>query len=299
MSVFDERYDRNIRFFGEAGQRKLRQTSVTLVGVGGVGSPLAQQMALLGVGHTNFVEPQEFDNTNRNRFVGARHGDPVPGSPKVFIAARMVRETNPGVSVTEIQADLVSEEAFAAVKTADWVFGGFDHDGPRHILNELCAAYDKPYIDLAADIPEPGIYGGRVCVSVKGNGCLHCLGQLDERDVRNYLSSEAERAEIARIYGVPLEALGATGPSVSPVNAVIAGLAAAEFMAAVTGVRDPQRLLTYRGYLGTVSVSKDEPAPDCYYCKAIRGTGVKADVERYLRMPHLRDRRAAPHRVAA
>jgi hypothetical protein len=299
MSVFDERYDRNIRLFGEEGQRKLRQTSVTFVGVGGVNSPFAQHAALLGVGEANFVEPQELDNTNRNRFVGARHDDPVPGSPKASVAARMVREINPDVAVTEVQADLVSEEAFAAVKAADWVVGGFDHDGPRHILNELCAAYRKPYIDLAADIPEPGIYGGRVCVSLNGNGCLHCLGLLDERDVRNYLSSEPERAEIARIYGVPLEALGAIGPSVSPINAVVAGLAATEFMVAVTGMRAPQRLITYRGYLGTVSVSKDEPAPDCYYCKAIRGTGAKADVERYLRMPHLRFRGTEQHRFAA
>lgn len=298
MSAFDERYDRNIRLFGDEGQRTLRQTSVTFVGVGGVNSPLAQQVTLLGVGHASFVEPQELDNTNRNRFVGARHSDPVPGSPKVSIAGRMVRETNPDVGVTEIQADLVSEEAFAAVKAADWVFGGFDDDGPRHILNELCAAYDKPYIDLAADIPEPGIYGGRVCVALKGNGCLYCLGLLDERDVRTYLSSETERTEIARIYGVPSDALSAIGPSVSPVNAVIAGLAATEFMVAVTGMRAPERLLTYRGYLGTVSVSTDEPAPDCYYCKAIRGTGSKADVERYLRMRHLRYR-ARSDRAAA
>jgi len=299
MSVFDERYDRSIRFFGEEGQRKLRQTSVTLVGVGGVGSPLAQQMALLGVGHATFVEPQEFDNTNRNRFVGARHDDPVPGTPKVRLAGRMVREINPDVGVTEIQADLVSDEAFAAVKEGDWVFGGFDHDGPRHVLNEICAAYNKPYIDLAADIPEPAIYGGRVCIALDGNSCLHCLGLLDEKDVRNYLSSEAERAEIAKIYGIPREALGATGPSVSPVNAVIAGLAATEFMLGVTGIRTPRQLITYRGHLGTVAVSKDEPAVDCHYCKAIRGSGAKADVERYLRMPYLRYRGASPHRVAA
>jgi molybdopterin/thiamine biosynthesis adenylyltransferase len=269
---------------------------VTFVGVGGVNSPLALHVALLGIGHANFVEPQELDNTNRNRFVGARHDDPVPGSPKVSLAARMVREINPDVGVTEIQADLVSDEAFAAVKAADWVVGGFDHDGPRHILNELCAAYGKPYIDLAADIPEPGIYGGRVCVSLDGNGCLHCLGLLDENDVRSYLSSEAEREAIAKVYGVPRDALGAIGPSVSPVNGVVAGLAATEFMVAVTGMRQPQRLITYRGYLSTVTVSRDAPSADCYYCKAIRGSGASADVERYLRMPHLRMHRCSSRR---
>lgn len=293
MNYIPSRYDRNVRLFGADGQRRLRQTSAAFVGVGGVNSPLAQHIALLGIGHATFVEPQELDDTNRNRFIGARHDDPVPGTTKVSIAARTVREINPDVDVTALCASLVSDEAFAAVKGADWVFGGFDHDGPRHVLNELCAAYGKPYIDLAADIPEPGIYGGHVCVSLDGKGCLHCLDRLDEHDVRCYLSSDSERAVHADIYGVPLEALDGPGPSVSPVTGVIAGLAATEFMVAVTGLRAPKRLILFRGDLGKVTVSSDQPKGGCYYCTAIRDTGANADVERYLRMPHLRTTRVA------
>lgn len=287
MNALPERYDRNIRLFGEEGQRRLQEKRVTLVAVGGLGSPIAQHLALLGIGHVTPIEPQELDETNRNRFVGARHDDPVPGSPKASLAERMISEINPEVGVTGIRANLVSEEAFEAVKMADWVFGCFDHDGPRHILNELCAAYAKPYIDLASDIPEPGVYGGRVCIAWDGNGCLHCLDQLDQGDVRAYLSSESERKDIARIYGVPVEALGETGPSVASVNGVVAGLASVEFMAAVTRMRAPERLITYCGDLSIVTKSRDAPVPDCYYCKMIRGIGADADVERYLRMPHL------------
>lgn len=281
------RYDRNIRLFGHEGQCRLRKTSVALVGVSGVGSPFAQHLALLGTGHVTLIEPEELDDTNRNRFIGARHDDPVPGSPKCVLAARLVQEINPEVGVSALAVDLVSPEAFDAVKRADWVAGGFDHDGPRHILNELCAAYEKPYIDLAADVLGPGMYGGRVCIARDGNGCLHCLRELDAEHVREYLSSDAERTAIDAIYGIPSTALGQTGPSVSPVNGVIASLAATEFMAAVTGMRQPARLINYRGHLSTVSVSKDEPVADCYFCKGIRGTGQQADAERYLRMPHL------------
>ena len=288
MIALPERYDRNVRLFGVEGQRRLRERKIALVAVGGLGSPVAQHLALLGIGQVTPIEPQELDETNRNRFVGARHDDPVPGSPKVALAERMIREINPEVSVTGIQANLVSEEAFEAVKTADCVIGCFDHDGPRHILNELCAAYARPYIDLASDIPEPGVYGGRVCVAWNGNGCLHCLNQLDQIDVRAYLSSESEREEIARIYGIPVESLGETGPSVASVNGVVASLAAVEFMAAITGMRAPEQLITYRGDLSIVTKSRDAPASDCYYCSVIRGIGADADVERYLRMPHLR-----------
>jgi len=266
MTDHAERYDRQIRLFGGEGQAKLGKSSVALVGVGGVNSPVAQHLALLGVGHVYPIEPEQLDNTNRNRFVGARHDDSVPGSSKAMLAARLIKEINPDVGVTAICAGLVSPEAFDAIKKSGWVIGGFDHDGPRFILNELCAAYSKPYIDLAADVPED---------------------ELDTDAVKQYVSSDVERKEIDKIYGINRDALDEKGPSVSPVNGVVAALAMTEFMAAVTSMRAPARLINYRGHLSTVTVSKDVPKPGCPYCKGIRGIGAKADVERYLRMPHL------------
>lgn len=287
MSALPTRYDRNIRLFGEEGQQKLRATKVVIAGVGGLGSPLAQHLALLGVGQVTLVDDEELDETNRNRFVGARHGDPVPGSAKVALVARLIREINPDVIAVPLKCSLVTPEAFAAVKAADWVFGCFDDDGPRFILNELCAAYAKPYIDLASDVPEPGAYGGRVCVAWDGNGCLNCMGLLDQKDVRRYLATNEERIREDAIYGIARDTLGQIGPSVAPINGVIAGLAATEFMVAVTGMRLPTRLQEYRGQISKVVVSTDQPGPDCYYCKGIRGKAAEADVERYLRMPHL------------
>ena len=146
-------------------------------------------------------------------------------------------------------------------------------------------------IDLASDVPEPGVYGGRVCISWDGNGCLHCLDLLDPEDVRRYLSSEAEQAAQAAIYGVPHAALGETGPSVSPLNGVVASLAATEFMVAVTGMAEPRRLINYAGHLLRLTTAK-APESDCPFCKGIRGSGGSADVERYLRTPHLQTGRA-------
>jgi molybdopterin/thiamine biosynthesis adenylyltransferase len=298
MTALPARYDRNIRLFGEDGQRKLRAASVVIAGVGGLGSPLAQHMALLGVGRVALIDDEELDETNRNRFIGSRNDDLVPGSPKVVLAGRLIRETNPDVGVIELQTNLVSEQAFDAIKAAAWVFGCFDDDGPRFVLNELCAAYGKPYIDLASGVPEAGAYGGRVCIAVEGEGCLHCLNQLDHRDVRIYLATEEERVREAEIYGIPLDALGQAGPSVSPINGVVASLAATEFVLAATGMRPPVRLQEYRGQIAKVVVITDPAHADCFYCKGIRGTGAAADAERYLRMPHLRERRSGAVRRA-
>lgn len=289
MTGMPDRYHRNVLLFGVEGQRKLRNTSVFVGGTGGLGSPLMQHLALLGVKRITSADHDELDDTNRNRFIGARHDDPVPGSLKVDLVSRMVREINPDVEAFGLDAGLVSEEAFAAVKAADWVFGCFDKDGPRAILNELCAAYEKPYIDLASDVPEGRFYGGHVCVCVDGSGCLDCLGLLDRRAVRRYVETDEQREHENKVYGIDKDALEKKGPSVSPLNGVIASLAAMEFMVAVTGLRASTRLQKYHGWESKVIVNRDSPAPDCFVCTGIRGNGEEADVERYLRIPHLRN----------
>jgi molybdopterin/thiamine biosynthesis adenylyltransferase len=82
MTDMPDRYHRNILLFGAEGQRKLRNTSVFIGGAGGLGSALSQHLALLGVKRVTPADYDELDESNRNRFVGARHGDPVPGSAK-------------------------------------------------------------------------------------------------------------------------------------------------------------------------------------------------------------------------
>ena len=141
------------------------------------------------------------------------------------------------------------------------------------------------HIDLAADVPAGGIYGGRVCVAIGGDGCLECLGLLDKREVRRYFESEEQRIREDAVYGRPWTSPEPRGPSVSPINGVVAGLAATEFMVAVTGLRSATRLQEYRAWESKVVVNTDPPRPDCRYCKGTRGTGAKSDIERYLRHP--------------
>lgn len=252
---------------------------------------MSQELALLGVGNLNFVDDEELAKPDRNRNNAAQHDDPIPGSPKVTLGSRMVAKIDPSIEVTEIHENLVNERAFEAVKAADAVFGCLDHDGPRAILNELCLAYGKPLIDLASDVPEDGAYGGRACVLWRNEACLHCLGLLDPDDVRRYLTPEAQRQDEDAVYGVRKDWLGETGPSVSPINTVVSGLGVTEFMVAITGMRPPIRLMTYRAHFPRVSVSSDSPQADCPICKTVRNKAEVADVERYLRIPHLRKRR--------
>jgi len=293
MADFDDRFARNIALFGKKGQQRLRAASAAVVGAGGLGSFVLMELALLGVGRLSPIDDEDLSNSNRNRFAGAWHDDPVPGSAKVDLAERHIHLIDPSINVGKVKASLFTEEAFAAVRAADYVIGCFDDDGPRLVLNELCAAYAKPLFDLASDVPEPGVYGGRVCVAWDGTACPYCLGEVDVKAAQRYLASDAERENEDAIYGVKRSVLGETGPSVVSINGVVASLAVTEFMAAVTGMRKPAMLVTYRGHESIVTKRREAPSPDCYYCKGLRGRGSEADVERYLRMPHLRGKRGS------
>lgn len=281
----NERFDRQMRFFARSGQEKLWASHVAVVGIGGLGSHVVQQLALLGVGQLTLVDSEEFSRTDLNRFVGARYGDPVPGTPKVDIGHRTVQAINPEIRVHKIADSLVTEGAFKALIQADYVFGCLDSEGARLILNELCAAYSRPYFDLASDIlpGDPPSYGGRVCVAWDGHGCIVCYDQLDVAEAQADLAGPDARRNRDAIYGVDTSALGAIGPSVVSINGVVAALGVTEFMVGVAGIRQPKRLLTYRGELGKVTVPSEEPAPGCYYCTGMRGQEDRADVQRYIK----------------
>ena len=281
----NDRFDRNIRFFGEAGQQLIEACSVAIVGIGGLGTHIVQQLALLGVGKLVLIDSEELDVTNLNRYVGTRAEDPIPGTPKVEIGERLAKSINPQIQIAKVYNSLVSQAAFNGVIHSDYVFGCLDREGARLILNELCAAYSRPYFDLASEIiPGDRVeYGGRIYIAWDGQGCIACSGVLDNDEAQSDLSGPEGQRNRAALYGIKPELLGKTGPSVVSINGVVASLAVTEFMVAVTEIRSPNRLTSYYGHKGIVTVSKDEPSPDCYYCKNIRGRGDEADVQRYIR----------------
>jgi hypothetical protein len=280
----DPRLERNVRFFGELGQERIRSTTITIAGAGGLGCFVAQELALLGVSKLYIIDSEELAVTDRNRSVCASSSDPIPGSRKVDLCGRMIRAIDPAIRVKVVHDSVISQQAFGVILSSDWVFGCLDSEGTRFVLNELCSAYAIPFVDVATDIP-PGErvrYGGRVCFAT-GLGCLVCLDQIDMNEARDELGG-AELKELGeQLYGVEKAVLGTSGPSVVSINGLVASLAVTEFAVAVAGLRPPNRVLTYHGHLGRVSTSSDDPHPDCYYCHGIRGVKAAADVQRYVR----------------
>lgn len=280
------RFERQIGLFGEEGQARIREAHVAVVGVGGTGSHVVQQLAFLGVGHFNLIDPDELEVNNLNRLVGASDGDPK-GTKKVDIAVRQIKFIDSTIEVNAVAKSLRTEEAFSAIRQSNYVFGCIDNDETRLVLNELCVAYEIPYFDIASEVSNENglVYGGRVFVNFDNNGCLHCYDEISRSSDGVKTGSSKAKKDIEDIYGVSAEYLGGTGPSVISINGVVASLAVAEFMVMITGLRDPNRFIQYYGNRNKrIVCTREELAiSDCYYCKVVRGQRENANVERYYK----------------
>jgi molybdopterin/thiamine biosynthesis adenylyltransferase len=262
--VNETRYSRNELLFGARGQEQIRTTRVGVVGVGGLGAHVVQQLAYLGVTNFTLIDHDIVEASNLNRLIGAVQRD--LGRPKVEVAQRLVEGVVEGAAVT-VRQESITPDSASAIDDLDVLFGCVDRDLPRLILTELCARSQIPYFDLASDSGEVGgaWYGGRIVVA-RGEGCLHCLGMLDQEEIRRD-SLEPEHLEAHdAIYGIEADALEAAGPAIVSVNGTVASLAVTLFMELITGLAPPPRCLIYRGEQRVLRTLADKPAADCFYC---------------------------------
>jgi adenylyltransferase/sulfurtransferase len=164
------RYSRHIILpeVGGKGQRKLLNSSVLLVGAGGLGSPAALYLAAAGVGRLGIIDADVVDMSNLQRQI-LHHVDDV-GRPKVQSAVESIAQLNPDVKVEPFQAVLSSENAKEIISQYDIVVNGCDNFPTRYLVNDCCVLLKKPLVDGSIFKFE-----GQVTVFRPGVGCYRCL----------------------------------------------------------------------------------------------------------------------------
>lgn len=242
-----EVYDRQVRAFGAEGHRRLARLTVGVVGLGGTGSLISQQLAHLGVGHVIAVDDDRLEGSNHSRVVGSTPADVEANTAKVEVAARLARSVNPDLRFEPIKGNITDERVARELRRCDLVFCCTDNQWSRAILNQLAQQYLIPVVDLGVRVvtkDEGGEArvknaGGRVFVIRPGQGCLFCIEAIRPRLVAQEALPPEERAKQVRegyIQGADVP-----DPAVISLNTVVAGLAATEFLDMVTGFMNPQR----------------------------------------------------------
>jgi molybdopterin-synthase adenylyltransferase len=274
-----QRADRQVRAFGKEGQRRIQALRIAVVGCGGTGSIVTQELAYLGAADLLLIDPDRLTTTNLNRVVGALPAD--LRRPKVKIAARMVSQISPNTRVRAQKGDILEAEVGKLLLDVDLVFCCTDSEGSRYFLNQLAYQYYIPVIDMGVSIsPRDGrviSMDGRVQMLAPRLRCLICLdGTLNAGRVRWDLQNARERQQDPYFN----EVAGVKQPSVISLNGTIASQAVTLFLAAVAGVPIDARLISFRALRGDARVQDDQPQPDCVNCSesAYLGKGALYDL---------------------
>ena len=137
------RYARHLTLpeFGEGGQAKLLQSSVLLIGAGGLGSPLALYLAAAGVGRLGIMDFDVVDVSNLQRQVIHRTQD--VGTSKAKSAKRGVQDLNPGCQVDIYEEGITSANALEIIAKYDIVIDGTDNFPTRYLVNDACVFLGK------------------------------------------------------------------------------------------------------------------------------------------------------------
>lgn len=165
-----QRYSRHIIMgqVGGAGQRKLLNASVLLIGAGGLGSPTALYLAAAGVGTMGIVDYDVVDLTNLQRQILHRNAD--VGRPKVDSARDTINAINPDVNVIQHPYALTSENIMDVIKDYDVVIDGSDNFPTRYLVNDATYFAGKPNVHGSIFLFE-----GQASTFVPGQGCYRCL----------------------------------------------------------------------------------------------------------------------------
>ena len=282
------RFDRQVRMFGGEGQAVLGSAKVAIIGLGGVGSILAELLGRLGVGHFVLVDDDRVQPTNLPRLVDATDWDAMAwlcadnrpawmkrvgfrlATRKVDLAARVIRRANPRAQLSLHFSRMEDAAVVEALKHCDYIFLAADSHRARRLFNAIVHQYLVPGVQLGTRIqsdPDTGDLANVhsvVRLVTPSSGCLLCNQAVNRTRLRDE-SISADMRERQRYTDEP----GMVAPSVITLNALSAGQAANDFLFHLTGLAAPD---AYQGYVQGRPIERrvrlqqprrDPACPDC------------------------------------
>lgn len=238
------RYSRQIMLaqIDIAGQQKLLDANVLIVGAGGLGAPAAMYLAAAGVGQITLFDGDQVDLSNLQRQIA--HSTSDIGLDKVISTLNTLKNINPDIRVSAFNLRLEGERLFKEVEAADVVLDCSDNFSTRFAVNRACVEKRTPLVSGAAIRFE-----GQVSVFTPGrrdSPCYNCLYQSDGEEPQN-----------CALNGV-----------VAPITGIVGSIQALEAMKLIMGIGETLsgRLLLLDG-LGmewrSMRLGKNPQCPTC------------------------------------
>lgn len=267
LSAPKETYERQVRMFGKHGQAQLVSSRVAIIGLGGIGSLVAEFLGRLGVGHFVLVDNDRVEQSNLSRIVGAASADAVNRTPKVDIGRRLILQANPFAAIVTIEDDAAKESVARVLTGCDYLFLAADSMRARLVANAIVHQYLIPGVQMGSKIRADSDGNLLEVLSANrplrpGKGCLWCNQFIDPNLLAQEAKSDEERREQA--YGVE-----EANPSVITLNAVTAASAVNDFLLDYLGLRANNGELSFQHFhhlerrLAMVRPRADIACPEC------------------------------------
>ncbi len=281
-----EYFDRQARAFTAEIQKILKQLHIGVVGSGGTGSSVCEQLIRLGVGKLTVIDGGTFEKSNVTRVYGSSVFD--ENLPKANIIARLAASIGLGTKIDHIHGHLSHRSVCRKLLDCDLVFGCTDDEWGRSILNRLQIWYYIPVFDMGVqiDTDKDKIRGiqGRVTTLMPGAACLFCRKRISADRVRaeSIAASNPDEAARLRKEGY-LANIDERAPAVVTFTTAIAASAVSEFLHRLTGFQGAERQSTEIIHFfdqSRMRTNATAPTDGCFCAdEARRGAG---DTKRFL-----------------
>lgn len=171
----DKRYERNVGTISTEEQKLLAGKTVCVIGCGGLGGGVIENLTRMGIGRLTVVDCDVFDETNLNRQVLSNQDN--IGHAKAVEARLQMKQINDNVEVYSVQAELGPDNAADIIRGHDVVVDALDSVPARLVLEDACTAENIPLVHGAIDG-----WNGEVAVVMPGSLLLHELYGSWEED---------------------------------------------------------------------------------------------------------------------
>jgi hypothetical protein len=237
-------YDRQVRAFGPDLLPVVRGLTIGVVGAGGTGSSVVEQLIRLGIGRLVISDGDKLDRSNISRVYGSEVD--ALNVPKSDLMSKLAQRIGLGTVVQSISKPITYESVLKQFRDCDVIFGCTDDEWGRSLLCQFAVRYSVPVFDLGVKIDSKGgivrAIVGRVTTLMPEARCLFCRGHISAEGVSAEIAQELSPGEAANLRREGyIRELPGVEPSVIAFTTATAAFAIAEFLNRIAGYRADAR----------------------------------------------------------
>lgn len=247
---------------------------ISIVGVGGLGSIIAEHLIHMGFHHINLIDHDILEISNLNRIVGASYDEATKNSLKVDVVKHHLERINPTADISAFANDVHDGKVEEVLALSDWIIVATDNHSSRFRVQQLSATYFVPVISVGVNITAQDgkiedMSGEVITARIGDNICLNCLGRINPTKVANETHpDEAVKEELVKrgyVTGAQVKE-----PAVKTLNSILATMAVDTLLNQYTARQRHTPILVYEDNLSKAIYEDSESVQlrnkNCFTC---------------------------------